>query len=80
MKTKTKNNKTINQLQTVSEFDLAFLKKGLCPVYGGCIATGSDPTPLKPLGGNRWLHLELGLTLQGEVPCDGQGYDYLKVI
>jgi hypothetical protein len=67
-------------LKRVSEFDLSFIARGLCPVYGGCIATGIDPTPLKPLGDDRWLHLELGLTLQGEPPRDGEGYDYLKVI
>ncbi len=67
-------------ISPISEFDLAYIVKGLCPVYGGCIATGCEPTPLKHLGGDRWLHLELGLTLQGDVPEDGQGYDYLKII
>jgi hypothetical protein len=69
------------KMEGVDEFDLYHLAtSGKCPVYGGCKAAGFDPTPLKHLGGNRWLHLELGLTLQGEPPRDGEGYDYLKVI
>ncbi len=72
---------TAIEIEGISEYDLHHIAMyGRCPVYGGCVATGHEPTPLKSLGGGRWLHLQLGLTLKGRFPKDSEGCDYLEVI
>ena len=56
---------TTYEVEGMQEYDLSFLADGFYEV--------APETPIKHLGGDKYLHLELGITLKGEIDYNAMG-------